>query len=103
MNSEVTLESIVRADEDRRKSKDMYERIQDHQDWQSFEAARAGIDPYFYNGDLERLANESSLEAGKWLEEDVSFKKWSDLKNNLARIFWLQGIPGAGKLMNLID
>jgi hypothetical protein len=102
MNSEVTFESIIRADKDRKTSKDMYESIQEHQDWQSFEAARSGIDPYFYEGDLERLVNESPLEAGRWLEDDASFKKWSDMNNNSARMFWLQGIPGAGKLINYI-
>jgi hypothetical protein len=100
MNSEVTLESIIRADEDRRRVFDAHERMQDHQDWQDFEAARSGLDPYLYDADLERLANECQPDAGQWLEEDDSFKKWSDPNDNSARVFWLQGIPGAGKLTN---
>ncbi|RFU32920.1 hypothetical protein B7463_g3424, partial [Scytalidium lignicola] len=97
MNEEVTFESVIRAEEDRRRANDVHERAQEHQDWQSFEVARAGLNPHFYDGDLERLAKESPPEAGQWLEEDDSFEKWSNLDNDTTRIFWLQGIPGAGK------
>jgi hypothetical protein len=57
---------------------------------------RAAISPYLYDNDLEAFRRECQVESGQWLEEEDNFKKWSDPDDHSVRLFWLQGIPGAG-------
>jgi hypothetical protein len=96
MNSEVTLENVVQAYEARRRAYQESERTHDFQEWQNFECVRTAISPYLYDNDLEALSRECQVESGQWLEEEDDFKKWSDPNDQSSRVFWLQGIPGAG-------
>jgi hypothetical protein len=101
LNSEVTREDIVRADEARETAYQEYERTHQFQDWQNFEMVKAAIAPCLYDDYLELLSKEYKSESGQWLEGENDFKKWSDPNNHSIRCFWLQGIPGAGKLFTL--
>jgi len=96
MNSEVTMESVVQAYEAREKAYQEYERTHQFQDWQNFEGVKAAISPYLYDNDLGAFRRECQVESGQWLEEEDNFKKWSDPNDRSVRLFWLQGIPGAG-------
>ena len=96
MNSEVTLESVVQAYEERERAYQEYERTHQFQDWQNFEGVKSAISPYLYDDDLEAFRRECQVESGQWLEEEDNFKKWSDPNDHLVRLFWLKGIPGAG-------
>jgi hypothetical protein len=96
MNSEVTLENILQAYDSRERAYMEYDRMHDFQGWQNFEAVRAAIAPYLYDDDLEAFRRECQSESGQWLEEENSFKRWSDPSDQSIRLFWLQGMPGAG-------
>ena len=97
MNCEVTLVNIVQAYDAREKAHQEYERNHQFQDWQNFEGVKTAISPYLYDNDLEAFRRECQVEPGKWLEEDQNFKKWSDPNDLSVRLFWLHGIPGAGR------
>nr|KAK5442811.1 hypothetical protein LTR18_005488 [Exophiala xenobiotica] len=55
------------------------------------------MSPRAYGHELYRLRGEFCLGTEKWLIKDKTYKKWLDTKNTFDKIFWLQGIPGAGK------
>jgi len=97
INSEVPLASVIQAYEAREKAYQEYERMHQFQDWQNFEGVRVALSPYLYDNDLEAFRKECQVESGQWLEEEDDFKKWSDPNDHSVRLFWLQGIPGAGK------
>ena len=91
------MESVVQAYEARERAYQEYERMHQFQDWQNFEGVRVALSPYLYDNDLEAFRRECQVESGQWLEEEDNFKKWSDPNDHSVRLFWLQGIPGAGK------
>jgi hypothetical protein len=102
MNSEVTLENILQAYDSRERAYMEYDRMHDFQDWQNFETVKAAMAPYLYDDDLEAFRRECQSESGQWLEEENSFKRWSDPSDHSVRLFWLQGMPGAGTLLRFI-
>lgn len=101
LNSNVTLEDVIRADEARERAYQEYERTHQFQDWQNFETVKAAIAPCLYDDYLEYLSRECGSESRQWLEDEDDFKKWSDPNDQSVRLFWLQGIPGAGKSFSL--
>jgi hypothetical protein len=96
MNSEVTLENVVQAYEARERAYREYERTHQFQDWQNFEDVKLALIPHLYDGDLEKFGRECQIGSGQWLQEEDRFKIWADAKDHSVRLFWLQGIPGAG-------
>jgi hypothetical protein len=103
MNSEVTLENIVQAYEARERAYHEYERTHQFQDQQNFEDAKCALMPYLYDEDLENFGRECQVGSGQWLQEEDRFKSWSDASEQSIRLFWLQGIPGAGTSRELLN
>jgi hypothetical protein len=96
MNSEVTLENVVQAYEARERAYQEYERTHQFQDRQNFEDAKVALSPHLYDADLEKFGRECPIESGEWLQKEDSFKNWANANHCSVRLFWLQGIPGAG-------
>lgn len=65
---------------------------------QQYHGIRTDICPKTYYDDLDRLRNRVCDGTGGWLLSDPTFSRWLDAAEKSSRIFWLQGIPGAGML-----
>jgi len=96
MSNEVTLENVVQAYEARARAYQEYERTHRFQDQLNFEDAKAALMPHLYDGDLEKFGRECHTGSGQWLQEEETFRNWVDANDHSVRLFWLQGIPGAG-------
>ncbi|KAF2138225.1 uncharacterized protein K452DRAFT_90147 [Aplosporella prunicola CBS 121167] len=97
MDSEVTLANIMEADAARLDAYRRYEQNQEFQQRQDFNTAKTSLSPALYDHELERIKRECSVQSGNWLETLEQFRSWLDPSKSTTRLFWLQGIPGAGK------
>jgi hypothetical protein len=97
MDSEVTLANIIEADAARAKAYEEYERNEAARQAQQFESMRLLLSPHLYDDELERLRRKYYAKSGEWLENEDRFRKWIDPINHSTNLFWLIGIPGAGK------
>ena len=98
MIGEVTLADIRKAHEAREQALKRYTRDEDFQRRQDFEAVKQGLRPKLYDDELEGYRRIHCPGTGEWLDSNDQFCRWLDPKNKSQRLFWLQGIPGAGML-----
>jgi hypothetical protein len=101
MIGEVTLTDIVKADEAREQAMEKYTRDEEFQRRQDFESVKQSLLPKLYDDELEEFSKRRCPHSGEWLESDDQFSRWLDPKDKSQRLFWLQGIPGAGMLRKL--
>jgi hypothetical protein len=101
MIGEVTLTDIVKAQEAREQAMEKYIRDEEFQRRQDFESVKQSLLPKLYDDELESFRKRRFPRSGEWLESDDQFSGWLDPKNKSQRLFWLQGIPGAGLLRKL--
>ncbi|KAH6641179.1 hypothetical protein F5144DRAFT_641977, partial [Chaetomium tenue] len=97
MTEAVTLEDIVRAQQDRNLSLAEYDRAQKFRDYQELRAIRDQINPDTCYEKLDHILRKATLGSGSWLDREEMFMKWLDPLDRTVRCFWLWGIPGAGK------
>lgn len=96
MNSEATLAHITQAEASRVAAYRAYERDQAFQERQDFQVARSSVLPVLYDDELERIRKKCSVQAGDWLRQIERYQHWLNPTDTDFRLFWLQGIPGAG-------
>ena len=97
MRNEVRLEHIREEHEARVRSFEHFERTEKHHRQQEYNAIRADISPTCYNSKLDWILGRAYEGTGNWLLRHDTFVNWLDTANHSTKIFWLQGIPGAGK------
>ncbi|KAF5013486.1 hypothetical protein FDECE_511 [Fusarium decemcellulare] len=95
--NEITLSDILEAHTARQKAFEHYATTQEFQERQDFHSMETYICPPSYDQDLDRLHNDRCEGTGAWLLQDARFCKWAEGGQKSPQIFWLQGIPGAGK------
>jgi hypothetical protein len=64
---------------------------------QNFHALINELSPRLYQKELVDITTDCPSGSGDWLDSNKEFKKWREMKDKSRRIFWLKGIPGAGK------
>ncbi|KAM5342179.1 hypothetical protein ACJ41O_015210 [Fusarium nematophilum] len=97
MCNEITMSDVMEAHAARLKAYKYYEEAREFQERQDFASMETYIRPPSYDEELDRLRNLRCEGTGTWLQHDKSFQKWLDPKEKSSQVFWLQGIPGAGK------
>jgi hypothetical protein len=97
MTGSVTIHEIARSYAARTRAFHEMEDDRNSEDSLNFQAVMMYLSPYFYEAELHKFQTDYSLESGKWLNENNDFKCWLDPDDLTVRIFWLQGIPGAGE------
>jgi hypothetical protein len=103
MFNEVNLEHIIKAHDARKAALDHYERTQEFQERQDFEAVETYIRPRLYDNELDRLRRTRCRDTGRWLQKEKTLYDWLDSVDAATKLVWLQGIPGAGRdrILNL--
>lgn len=94
MDSSITLEQVLRAHASRERALQEYERQHEAQERQAFEDATTSLEAITYHRTLARI--RSRITYGGWLRGHDQYKCWRDPDQEVVRILWLQGIPGAG-------
>ncbi|KAK7698936.1 hypothetical protein SLS57_012494 [Botryosphaeria dothidea] len=97
MQGEVTLAHIIEVDEGRKLALQEYERAHESEDRRALDSVISSLNPVLYDKDLERLSSNCAVGTGHWLSGNSSYIKWRDAVDDSSRLFWIQGIPGAGK------
>lgn len=97
MQGEVTLAHIIEVDEGRKLALQEYERAHESEDRRALDSVTSSLNPVLYDKDLERLSSNCAVGTGHWLSGNSSYIKWRDAVDDSSRLFWIQGIPGAGK------
>lgn len=103
MSGEVSLANVIAAQADRVRALEHYERTQEFQQRQDFEAVETYVSPRMYDTELDRLRSASCSNTGRWLRKEESFCKWLDPTDRSTRLLWLNGIPGAGMFLENIQ
>jgi len=103
MNTEVSLADITDAQRHRALELEEDERTQQFQQRQDFEDVQSHICPRLYDNELYGLQERSCSNTGDWLQKEGSFCEWIDPNDKSTRLLWLQGIPGAGKLLSQLN
>lgn len=98
MHDEVEMAHIAEADTARKLALQEYERAHESQDRQEFSSVISSLNPSLYDKELERLSADCSAGTGGWLAGHSPYMKWLDASDDSSRLFWVQGIPGAGTL-----
>ena len=75
MDSEVTLTHITEAYSARASAFDKYKRDQERDERTEFQFIMNSLSPQLYDAQLERIKQRTSIEAGKWLENDKHFSE----------------------------
>ena len=96
MRREVQFNHLQEAHEARCRSLEHFESTKKVQQRQEYQAIKTDISPRSYDANLNWLQGRTCKETGGWLLKDPDFAKWLDFSQHSARLFWLQGIPGAG-------
>lgn len=96
MHGEVEMAHIAEADTARKVALQEYERAHESQDRQAFDSVVSSLNPTLYDKELERLSTDCSAGTGGWLTGHSVYTKWLDAADEHSRLFWIQGIPGAG-------
>lgn len=99
MQGKVTLAHIIEVDEGRKLALQEYERAHESEDRRALDSVISSLNPVLYDKDLERLSSNCAVGTGHWLSGNSSYIKWRDAVDDSSRLFWIQGIPGAGKLL----
>ncbi|KAI0442379.1 NACHT domain protein [Xylaria telfairii] len=97
MRNEVRLEHIQQEHEARQRALANFEREEEERRAQEFHRIKTDIAPQSYDDTLEIFRGLVYQGTGLWLLQDATFKQWLNPISGEPRIFWLQGIPGAGK------
>ncbi|KAI0840677.1 hypothetical protein F5Y06DRAFT_293941 [Hypoxylon sp. FL0890] len=97
MMTNVTMEDILRAHQARKRMLEEHERAQAFRDSQTFSAIRNELEPHNHDASLADILRRSSVNSGRWLENEADFMKWLDTTDRTMRCMWLHGIPGSGK------
>jgi hypothetical protein len=74
-----------------------WQRTFEFQEMQDFNGVHAYISPTLYDDELDKLRRRICERTGRWLQREEALKEWMDASNGATRVFWMQGIPGAGK------
>ncbi|KAL1623893.1 hypothetical protein SLS56_008088 [Neofusicoccum ribis] len=72
-----------------------YKRDYEFQQRQDFETAKISLSPNLYYNELGKIGDRCSVDSMKWLHGVTTFENWLDSANDVSRLLWLQGIPGA--------
>ena len=91
------MEHIQAEHRERLRALEHFERTEKFHQRQEFEIIKADISPKNYEDAIYHLRHRVLVGTGKWLVRDPQFIKWLDVSENLTRLLWLQGIPGAGE------
>jgi hypothetical protein len=102
-NEEVTIENIQREHEARVETLQRFKRQEDFEASQKFRALETAVGPRTYDERLDWLRNRTCQGTAKWLMDDQIFLRWRDVSVQTTRLLWLQGIPGAGKGIYLLN
>lgn len=96
MRNEVRLEHIRTEHQARIQALEHFERSEKADRSQEYHSIRTFINPKGYEDTFDRIRGRVYPDTGAWLLRDKTFSQW--LKASASnRIFWLKGIPGAGK------
>lgn len=95
MIGEVSLKDIADAQEAREQAAVKYARDEEFQRRQDFALAKQALSPTLYDDELEAFRKIRCQNSGDWLKRGGKFCEWLDASSQL-RLFWLNGIPGAG-------
>lgn len=97
MTMNVTLEDIIQAHRARKLALEEQEHAQVFRDSQTFSDIRNELHPHDYDADLASILRRSSVNSGRWLQNEQKFMRWLDPTDGTVRHMWLHGIPGCGK------
>lgn len=97
MNVEVTLASVSEASIARRLALEEYEKAHKYQQRQEFDTMMNTINPHLYDQELEHFSRNCTAQAGNWLSTQNQYLSWMDVRNEDAKLLWIEGIPGAGR------
>ncbi|KAK0739375.1 hypothetical protein B0T21DRAFT_362512 [Apiosordaria backusii] len=70
------------------------ERERVHQEFHRF---KTDISPQFYYRELDAISGKLCEGTGKWLWKADKLNPWLEAGQSAKRVWWLEGIPGAGK------
>lgn len=101
-DSEVTLQNIGEAHEERSRVLKEYEENRKFREQQQFEAAKTSLAPQLYYADLEGVLETCYRGTGGWILNQTLVQDWSDPDKKTVPLLWLSGIPGAGKIRVLL-
>ena len=96
LREEVTFEHIRLENEHRAKSLKAFQKAEDDQLRQKFQALEMSVRPRLYDDKLDWLRSRTCQGTAKWLAKEDAFTTWLDTSKQSSKILWLQGIPGAG-------
>ena len=96
MDGEVSLAHIMEAHAARTSAYERHEKGQENDERMEFQFIKNSLSPQLYDSKLEWIRQRCTTRAGEWLEKDEHFLEWQDHSNELAKVLWLTGIPGAG-------
>lgn len=96
MRNETRLEHIREEHKARLRAPEHFEKTEKSSRRQEYLTIKTAISPKFYNDKLSWVYGRLCDGSGKWLMKDSVFIKWLDFTDVSTKIFWLQGIPGAG-------
>lgn len=97
LREEVTFEHIRREEEARTTALEAFQKADDFQHLQNFQALETALNPPMYDDKLDWLRRRTYNGTAEWLMKNDAYIKWLDTTTRAAEILWLQGIPGAGK------
>ncbi|KAI1386580.1 uncharacterized protein F4822DRAFT_431452 [Hypoxylon trugodes] len=93
----VTLQDIVQAHRARKDALEEYEAAQAAREEHTYNAIHNKLNPRDYDMELASILRRSSVDSGKWLEDEPDFMRWLNTMDRTTRCVWLHGIPGSGK------
>lgn len=102
LRDEVNLAHISEAHQARLIDFDRWAATFEFQARQNFNELETFISPRLYDNELDRFQRNLCERTGRWIQRDKAISKWLDPVDTKSRLIWLQGIPGAGMLSQIV-
>lgn len=97
LREEITLVDIKEAKEDRTRSLRHFEKVRSAEESRQYSALKANTATTHYQDRLDWFRNRSVPGCGTWLFREAEFLSWESSRETKTSLFWLRGMPGAGK------
>jgi hypothetical protein len=102
LRNEVRMEHIQGEHAARARALEHFDQAEKHHRRQEYQATKADISPKTYEDRHDHFQGRIYPGTGKWLMQDPAFTKWLDMSETSTKLLWLQGIPGAGMLVQFM-
>lgn len=97
LREEITLLDIKEAKEARARSFEHFAKVRTAEDSRQYSALKADVAPTQHRDRLDWFRNRAVIGCAGWLLHDPGFLNWANPRQPKSSLFWLCGIPGAGK------